>query len=588
MPLTTIQAIDYTSRDAASIRDDSIRAIPLYTPEWTDHNPSDFGIVTLRILAGHLDSLHFYVDRAAGEMFLTTAVKRESVVKILKLINFELRSIVPASVDVEFSLNTPLSIPVLIPEGTIVQTIAFELAAPVLFETTSDLTIPALGLLGVVSVREGEADDEPLGTSNGLANQSFVVQTLIIVERSLEVRVDEGAGFVLWTSVTTFVDSSPTDEHYRIERDAEERITIFFGDNLQGKIPAPTSEVKADFVSISGDRGGAGVFGNVGAGTISIVQSTIFASGLRVTLAVTNPLQASGGEDRQSIEEAKRLGPASLLALNRAVTPTDYKTLIEQQGGVSKAKVIQGTSDDPCCACNLDVFVAPAGGGNLSQVAKDDLLVFLDDKKMVGTCIVIKDPTFLDIDVIGEVFLVATVDSDTTEDSVGTSVVDFFDLEGEFADFGQDVFLGNLFAVMEAIPGVDHVNLSKVTRRPVPVFTNSAADSTFGPVVLGPAQGVDEVWTIVFTSPTTFSVQGSVSGLQTATGTVGTPYSSDTNQIAFEITAGVIPNAIGDTAEFRTSPFLGNVPVEPTEIMQQGSVSLTFIVLAGATGGIVC
>lgn len=581
-----VPPIDYSSRDNVAIRADMIRAIPLYTPEWTDHNPTDLGIVLLSILAGHLDVLHFYIDRTAGEMYLPTAVKRESVVKILRLIGYELRSIVPSSVDVVFSLLAPLPNAVVIPEGTKVQTVAFEQGEPVVFETTAALTIPAGSLTGTVSVREGESGQEDLGTSSGQAFQQIPVDATTIVEDSFEFLVDEGAGYVLWTQVESFVDSLPTSTHYRIERDASDKITVLLGDNLQGRIPPATSRYLARFVTVSGDRGG--VFGNVGANTITIIQDTVFSAGTRVTLQVTNPTQASGGEDRESIEEAKRLGPASLRALNRAVTATDYKTLVEQQGGVAKAKVVQGTSSDPCCACALDIFVAPTGGGTLSTLAKDALVSFLDGKKMVGTCVEIRDPTYVDVAVEGTIYIFSNVDAATTEDAVLAQIDAFFNLESETIDFGRDVFLGNLFAQLENVAGVDHVDLSKVTRIPTPVFETAGGDASI-PAGVTVGQGAkDEEWEIIFISPTTFTVRGSVSGLQVNTGTVGVLYESDDDEVAFTVVAGATPMVVGDKATFKTSPILGNVPMDPTEIPAKGPVALTFAVLANTQSGQTC
>jgi hypothetical protein len=54
-------------------------------------------------------------------------------------------------------------------------------------------------------------------------------------------------------------------------------------------------------------------------------------------MSVTNTLEASGGEDEQSIESARIEGPRTLRALYRAVTPEDYQSLSEVYPGVAKA-----------------------------------------------------------------------------------------------------------------------------------------------------------------------------------------------------------------------------------------------------------
>ena len=577
-----IPSIDYTSRDFLAIFNDMRKNIPFFTPDWTDHNDSDIGIVLLKLMAGAADVLHFYVDRAAGEAFLPTAVKRESVVKLLKLIDFELRSIVSASVDVVFSLETPLPGNLLIPEKTRVQTFAEAGQSPVLFETTQDLVIPAGQVEGTVSVIEGESDIEPLGQSSGEEFQKFEADTLIMVEGSIELFVNEGVGFELWDEVDSFVNSGPTDKHYKIQRDEDEKVTFLFGDNLTGKIPNTGADIEARFRKITGDRGN--VFGNVGASTITVIVDTITFLGGPVTLSVDNPEQASGGEDRQSIEEAKRLGPASLKALGRAVNASDYQFFIEQFGGISKGIAIQGKSSDPCCACALEVYIAPTGGGVASQALKDDLLALLDGKKMVGTCIEIKDANFVSVEVSGTVFLLSNFDDTAVQEAVNQAIDDFFDLEGANAGFGEDLFLGNLYAALNGVDGVDHVDLSKVTRKPVVSLDVWSGDATVSDPIPG-AGAKNETFTVTFISPTTFSVQGSISG-SLANGTIDTLYSIP--QVEFSVVSGTIPPSIGDRFTFTTSTFLGNIPLGATEIMEKGAVSLTFVVLTNTTGSARC
>jgi hypothetical protein len=579
-----VVSIDFTTRDKDAILADARRAIPLYTPEWTDTNASDLGIVLLTNLAQHLDVLHYYVDKRSADLYWTTAFTRAAVVRLGRLIDFALRSIVPASVDVTFSLAQTLSEAVTIPLGTKIQTVASQDQTPVVFETTAAVVIPALSLNGTVAAIEGESDSEDLGVSSGQAFQSFAVTTTVVVEDSLSVLVDEGSGEVQWTLVTSFISSLPTDLHYRIERDENEAVTVFFGDGFQGKIPVATAPIRAAFRKIQGDRGG--VFGNVGANTIRIVQDVIFVNGRRVTVLVTNVAQASGGEDRQSIEEAKRLGPASLRALNRAVTVEDYKTLVEQFGGVAKARVTQGLGTDPCCACALDIYVAPTGGGNASTLLKNDILAFLEDKKMVGTCLEIKDPNYVAVELGGSIFISPQVNQTIVEEEIAEALAGFFSLDGAFADFGRDMYVGNLFAALEQVNGVDHVNLDRATRVPVPVLSVWAGDGSFGTIVPG-TTSKDETWTVTFTSPTTFSVVGSVSGIN-ASGTVGVQYVSDDGEITFLLSAGAVPNVLGDQATFVTSPLVGNVPLDPTEIMAAGPTALVTVIDPTSPTGTSC
>jgi predicted phage baseplate assembly protein len=133
-----VPPIDYTSRDFESSAQDMVRTIPFFAPEWTDHNLSDFGIVLQRLTAYVADILHFYIDRVANEAFLPTAITRRSVGNLLQLINYELRSAVPASVDLTFTLTESLPDDLLIPRGFQVQTTADATDEPIIFEGDVD------------------------------------------------------------------------------------------------------------------------------------------------------------------------------------------------------------------------------------------------------------------------------------------------------------------------------------------------------------------------------------------------------------------------------------------------------------------
>ena len=71
---------------------------------------------------------------------------------------------------------------------------------------------------------------------------------------------------------------------------------------------------------------------------------------------------------------------------------------------------------------------------------------------------------------------------------------------------------------------------------------------------------------IRFISATTYSVEGEVSGIQSAIGTSGAEYTTDKGTLVFTITAGTYANKAGDTYSILTSSKVGNVTVQDKEI----------------------
>lgn len=570
-----VPPIDYTSRDFEAISQDMVRSIPFFAPEWTDHNLSDFGIVLQRLTAFVADVLHFYVDRIGNEAFLPTAITRRSVGNLLQLINYELRSAVPASVDLRFTIPEPLTGDLLIPAGTQVQTTADTVERPIIFETSQDAVLLANTIeIEFVPAVQGQSVDETVGLSEGVPRQRFDLERTPVIDGTIELFIDEGAGESLWTEVDSFIASDPDSKHFTTSRNEETGVvSVFFGDNAQGKIPDPGAPIRAEY------RIGGGESGNVPENTITVVNDTVTFNGSAVSLSVTNPLQASGGEDEQSIDTAKVEGPNSLLALNRAVSLNDYKILSEGFPGVAKASAevvgIFSQGGSACC-CGVRVTIAPTGGGPPSTQLKDDLEAFLDERKMAGTCLEIADPDFRQVDITGVVTVANNFDVDSVASETLARIDQFFGDDSDFVQFGRPIFMSDVFALIDTTTGVDNVEISKLSCKPVVTKEVGLADCAFSEVEVG-EEAVEETWTVTFTSDTAFNVRGTVSGFQAVTGSVGVPYSSDGGEVSFTVTCDGGAPAAGDRAVFDTCPRFASVPMPASSIPQKGTIDLTFV-----------
>ncbi len=167
--------------------------------------------------------------------------------------------------------------------------------------------------------------DDPLGSSTGEPNQVFVLSQSPVAEGEIVVEVDEGAGYQVWTEVESFINSTPVSRHFRKRVDAEDAVSIIFGDGDFGKIPqAGSNNIRATY------RIDASEDGNTGAGTI-----TVNRTGVSYIASVRNPLQATGwkprdGADDAALNQLRILIPADLRTLGRAITPADAEFLANQ------------------------------------------------------------------------------------------------------------------------------------------------------------------------------------------------------------------------------------------------------------------
>lgn len=579
--------IDYTSRDELSISEDMKRGIPFYCPEWTFHGPSDPGICQIELTADQLSKLHYYIDRAKKEGFWGTCLQRSSMIALAKIIGYELRGSVPASVDLKFFVAAPATSKIIIPAGTKVQTKGGGATGetPIKFETADDAEIDVGETEVVVGAWQGETFIEDLGLSTGIAFQRYPLSRTGIIDDSQELWVDEGLGYALWAEVVSFALADNDDKVYTVGRDDEESMTIFLGDNVQGKIPDPGAALRAKY------RQGGGLIGNVGAGTITVVVDAIYNEALEaVPIQVINEEGSSGGEDPISLEEARRMGPRYARTNETAVTLEDYETLAENYPGIATASAeeVFGGCD---CGCSVRVTIMPTGGGTPSTLLMNSLKEYLLERSVMGRdCLEIVGADSVGICVKGTVYVGSNYRLDDAEQNIEQALTEYFDPVGEFVKPGVGVKESDFFAKLDGAEGVDYVDLEELMLCPTAVYGLWNGDPT---KIVDPVTGlteaahfgsievercvVPETWTLVATGTDTFTMRGSVSGLQVNTGQVGVEYETDEGCVRFTLIAGQNPLRPGDTASFRVSWKKGNVDIEPQEVFVQGTVDLTFV-----------
>src|SRR5262245_29045603 len=105
--MNAIPAIDYTSKDYASLRRAMLELARYRLPEWTDQSPSDLGALLVDLFAYMGDVILYYQDRIANESFLTTAIERRSVLNALRLIGYELSPPTPATAEITLFFKPP-------------------------------------------------------------------------------------------------------------------------------------------------------------------------------------------------------------------------------------------------------------------------------------------------------------------------------------------------------------------------------------------------------------------------------------------------------------------------------------------------
>lgn len=345
--------IDYTSRDFTALKNDLIQLIKTRTglDEWDPTDPSDLGSVLVEAFAYMGDVMSYYIDRAANETNLTTAIKRQTLLDYADLYGYRPSGPTPALVTITFTNDGDASID--LPKGTqVMAPLSYSPFTEVFFETTTAVTSLLPGQSIDVLCQEGKTvnTDRPdlidatynialpanLGTSTGEANQEFLIIDSGIVDNSMTVYVGQGPSFTPWTYVTSLAEYTPTSLVYTLRQNESGSATVVFGDGVNGAIPGTNQLISAVY------KTSAGSVGNIKA--LSVKEVTFIPGNpdqeALTSISVANALPAIGGADSDTQDDLRDKIKAAITTQRRAVTLADYENLVKQVPQVGKVKSV--------------------------------------------------------------------------------------------------------------------------------------------------------------------------------------------------------------------------------------------------------
>jgi Baseplate J-like protein len=305
----------------------------------------------------------------------------------------------------------------------------------------------------VVKATHGQTTGEVLGNGDASqALQKFALHqsplTMLSAatpsgaESTLVVRVNE----VQWHEADNLAFLGPNDRKFITQTDDDDQTTAIFGNGEHGaRVPSGTANVKAVY------RYGCGKAGNVAAKQISQLSSQPLG-----VKSVINPLRASGGADHDTRDQARRNAPLAVMALDRLVSVRDYADFSRTYAGIGKAAAAR-LSDGH----TLLVHVTIAGKDDVPIDQNSDLY-----RNLFQALEQYGDPYQpLRVGVRRLKLLVihagVKVLPDYQWESVGPAVkdalLDFYNFERR--DLGQSAFMSEACAVMQAVRGVQYVDL---------------------------------------------------------------------------------------------------------------------------------
>jgi hypothetical protein len=460
-------AIDYTSKDFEGFRQAMLDHAARVYPEWSGRNTADFGVLLVNLFAYMGDILAYYGDAAAREAFLETATQRSSVLAHAALLGYTPASAAPATGSVTFITDVTQTTDVIIPAGTQVTTAFIEsLDAPLTFETDQAVTVPAAAGSATVSVTEGATAGsqtitlnagtatetlvlvDSLGTSDGTASQAFTLPSAPGLVDSVRVFVGSDA-LAEWQVTNDLLTAAATDKVFTLTSSDTGTITVTFGDGTLGAIPDLDVPIYAAY------RVGGGARGNIDANQIIDISVGIAGIYIASSSAMT------GGREVESTESIRTNAPKAFRAQDRAVSLRDFEDLALAVPGNAKAKAIG--------AHYSAITIATVGADN--AVPSDDQLTatarYVQARTLTGVYVDVVPGTLVGVN-IGSTSapVVLGIYSNFRASEVVLAAQKALQdlLSSQRSSFGQRIAASKIFALLDAIPGVEYVTIPLLAR----------------------------------------------------------------------------------------------------------------------------
>ncbi|MGI8683981.1 MAG: putative baseplate assembly protein [Acidimicrobiales bacterium] len=331
--------------------------------------------------------------------------------------------------------------------------------------------------------------DEVLGTSEGIPDQRFSVLHRPVVPGEQPVVVETGSddGWIEWTLVDHFGASGPQDRHVLLDATVGE---ISFGPAVRledGTVQYHGARPpKGALVRVPAYWTGGGAAGNVARGALSVLKTSI-----PFVTRVENRRAAEGGVDGETVEEAKIRGPVTLRTQGRAVTREDFEHLARQAAPeVARVHCLEVEAGAGSSA--VRVLVVPAAADGLLGALSIEQLIpspeslsriatFLDERRTIGARVVVEPPTYMGVTAVARIRARPGVNPARLKDAAVEALNRYFHPisggpEGSGWPFGRPVLAGEVFGVLQRLPGTELVEDARLF--PADVMDGSRGEVT--------------------------------------------------------------------------------------------------------------
>lgn len=225
-------------------------------------------------------------------------------------------------------------------------------------------------------------------------------------------------------------------------------------------------------------RTGGGIRTNVGSNVLtSFGDVNLIVNGVdgnkntkvRSSLKVTNPLPALGGRDELSVTEVRNLTKFNFVSQNSCIKLPDYynRVMLMNKGFGAPYRVSVVKNDNKVEIITMGLDSSSKLSNVSTSTLKENIANYLQRYKGINDYVIVSDGKIINIGVEVKLFINKFSDRSEITDSAVQLIKNYF-AENQY--FGQNLYLSNLYEVLNNIGGVLNVVDVKVFNKIDPSF----------------------------------------------------------------------------------------------------------------------
>ena len=378
--------------------------------------------ILLDILSYNTHYLAYLANMATNELYLDSADIRNNIVSLAKMIGYTPSSPRAPMASIDIQLNNATGTSVTMSKGSVftstVENVSYQ------YITNSDVTItPSSGVykFSNVPIYEGSLVTFKYTADITDVDQKFVIPSENADTSTLLVKVQNSSSDTTTNTYSLAGGYNSVDANskvYFIQEGTDGKYEIYFGDGINGKSLSDGNVVILEYIvtnkSVSNSASSFTLSGNIGGFT---------------DVTITTVSNSQGGSDGEANDSIKHNAPLQYAAQDRAVTTTDYETLVQSIYPNALSVSAWGGEDDETPRYGVvKIGVKAASGSTLTETTKQDIVNKLKPYNVASVRPEIIDPKTTSVLLTSTVKYDSkstTKSSDTLKSEITTAVTNY-------------------------------------------------------------------------------------------------------------------------------------------------------------------